>query len=141
MNASLAERRAPAVRAESVRVAYRGRVVVDVPALELASGETYALLGASGAGKSTLLRVLGLLERPTHGRVLFDGSPVGAGDLRGPASHRGGLPEAVPAARHGGRQRRLRAPAARRRRLRSGAPGRARCSSASGWPDGRTAAR
>ena len=81
MNASLAERRAPAVRAESVRVAYRGRMVVDVTALELASGETYALLGASGAGKSTLLRVLGLLERPSGGRVLFDGSPVGAGDL------------------------------------------------------------
>jgi len=81
MSASLVERAAPAVRAENVRVAYRGRTVVDVPAVELASGETYALLGASGAGKSTLLRVLGLLERPTAGRVLFDGSPVAAGDL------------------------------------------------------------
>jgi tungstate transport system ATP-binding protein len=81
MSASLVAKAAPAVRAENVRVTYRGRTVVDVPAVELASGETYALLGASGAGKSTLLRVLGLLERPSRGRVLFDGSPVAAGDL------------------------------------------------------------
>ncbi|HEY5506493.1 MAG TPA: ABC transporter ATP-binding protein, partial [Coriobacteriia bacterium] len=71
----------PAVRAEDILVAYRGRTVVDVPAIELVSGGTYALLGASGAGKSTLLRVLGLLERPDRGRVLFDGSPAGSGDL------------------------------------------------------------
>jgi molybdopterin-binding protein len=72
---------APAVRGEGIRVAYRGRVVLDVPAIHLPAGKTYTLLGASGAGKSTLLRVLGLLERPAAGRVLFDGMEVRANDL------------------------------------------------------------
>ena len=39
-------------------------------------GEILALLGASGAGKSTLLHVLGLLDQPTTGEILFDGEPV-----------------------------------------------------------------
>ncbi len=81
MNDSAVVSAPPAVCAEDIRVIYRGRTVVDVQSVALASGETYALLGASGAGKSTLLRVLGLLERPSRGRVLFDGSPVAARDL------------------------------------------------------------
>ena len=40
------------------------------------AGEMVALLGSSGAGKSTLLHVLGLLDPPTSGRVLFEGRPV-----------------------------------------------------------------
>ena len=41
-------------------------------------GEMVALLGASGAGKSTLLHVLGLLDPPTAGEVLYQGKPVHA---------------------------------------------------------------
>lgn len=39
-------------------------------------GEAICLLGASGAGKSTLLQILGTLDRPTSGRVLFHGDDV-----------------------------------------------------------------
>ncbi len=41
--------------------------------LEIAKGEMVSLVGASGAGKSTLLHLLGALDRPTSGRVVFDG--------------------------------------------------------------------
>lgn len=39
-------------------------------------GEIVAIIGASGAGKSTLLHILGTLDRPTTGEVLYDGTEV-----------------------------------------------------------------
>jgi tungstate transport system ATP-binding protein len=81
MSAESSRAPAPLVVGEALRVAYRGRIVVDVPRIEIPSAATYALLGASGAGKSTLLRLVGLLERPTTGRVLFDGVEQRSTDL------------------------------------------------------------
>jgi lipoprotein-releasing system ATP-binding protein len=40
--------------------------------LSIRSGESIAIHGVSGVGKSTLLYILGGLERPTEGRVLYD---------------------------------------------------------------------
>jgi lipoprotein-releasing system ATP-binding protein len=40
--------------------------------LEIAQGESLAILGVSGAGKSTLIHILGTLDHPTSGSVLFD---------------------------------------------------------------------
>jgi putative ABC transport system ATP-binding protein len=42
--------------------------------LDLAEGEITVLLGASGSGKSTLLNILGGLDAPSAGSVLFRGA-------------------------------------------------------------------
>jgi len=73
---------ASVVLGENIRVEYRGRTVLEVDRITLPAGRTYALLGSSGAGKSTLLRVLGLLEPPTTGTILYDGRAVARNDLK-----------------------------------------------------------
>lgn len=44
--------------------------------LSIRRGEIMAIVGASGAGKSTLLHIIGTLDRPTSGSVLYDGMDV-----------------------------------------------------------------
>jgi lipoprotein-releasing system ATP-binding protein len=43
--------------------------------LRVREGEIVTILGASGSGKSTLLNILGGLDRPTSGEVLWEGKP------------------------------------------------------------------
>ncbi|MBE0417269.1 MAG: ABC transporter ATP-binding protein [Coriobacteriia bacterium] len=71
-----------ALRAEGIRKEYGKHVVVDIDHVEVAAGETLALLGPSGAGKTTLLAVLGLLEKPDAGQVFLDGRPVSSKDTQ-----------------------------------------------------------
>ncbi len=47
--------------------------VINGITLTIQRGEMVAIIGASGAGKSTLLHILGTLDRPTKGEVLFEG--------------------------------------------------------------------
>lgn len=53
----------------------RIEVLRDVD-LIIEKGDRIAVVGSSGAGKSTLLHVLGTLDRPTAGEVLFDGQDI-----------------------------------------------------------------
>jgi len=44
--------------------------------LTFSKGEKAAIVGASGVGKTTLLHVLGTLDRPTSGRVIYEGKDI-----------------------------------------------------------------
>jgi lipoprotein-releasing system ATP-binding protein len=57
-------------------------------AVEVGSGEVVALVGASGVGKSTLLHLLGGLDRPSAGRVLFESEDIFARGDAGLARYR-----------------------------------------------------
>ena len=50
--------------------------VLEAVDLEMESGAFLALMGPSGSGKSTLLNIIGTLDRPTQGQVLFDGQDL-----------------------------------------------------------------
>lgn len=51
-------------------------VALDGIDLDIADGEFVAIMGPSGCGKSTLLNVIGLLDSPTSGSYVFDGTEV-----------------------------------------------------------------
>ena len=61
------------------RTYHMGKIEVralDAVSFTVADGDMLAVMGRSGSGKSTLLRQMGLLDRPTSGRILFDNQEV-----------------------------------------------------------------
>jgi ABC-type sulfate/molybdate transport systems ATPase subunit len=71
------------ISCRGLRVAARGRRLLEVDFLEIADGETVAVLGPNGAGKSTLLRSLARLEpAATCDELFVDGEPITPAQLR-----------------------------------------------------------
>ena len=70
----------PLLRVEGVRKIYGTRVVTEALKgidLEFGAGEFCAMTGPSGCGKTTLLNIVGLLDRPTTGRIVLKGVDTG----------------------------------------------------------------
>ncbi|MCK9579078.1 MAG: ABC transporter ATP-binding protein [Methanoregula sp.] len=49
---------------------------LDGVTLDIAKGEFLGIMGASGSGKTTLLHMLGLLDEPSSGRIVIDGTDI-----------------------------------------------------------------
>ena len=71
----------PKLSLRDVRVTRRGGDILQVAHLAVFPGEVLAVIGPNGAGKTTLLTVLGLLERPSQGELLFEGRGVRGREL------------------------------------------------------------
>jgi lipoprotein-releasing system ATP-binding protein len=50
--------------------------VLDNLCLEVEKGETIAIMGPSGSGKTTLMNIIGLLDKPDNGDILFKGGSI-----------------------------------------------------------------
>jgi ATP-binding cassette, subfamily B, bacterial MsbA len=64
------------IRFEQVTVEYGERQALTAIDLEIAPGETVALVGRSGGGKTTLVNLVPRFYHPASGRVLLDGIPL-----------------------------------------------------------------
>ena len=83
MTAAGATPPASIVRLEGVSKRFGGTAALAPTDLEIAAARTTVLLGPSGCGKTTLLRLMVGLIPPDAGRVVFDGTPLTAENVRG----------------------------------------------------------
>ncbi len=61
---------------KNITVDFDGFKAVDDVSLNIEKGDIYGIVGFSGAGKSTLVRTINLLQRPTAGDVVVNGSSM-----------------------------------------------------------------
>ena len=71
----LAVHEGAAIEGRKLTASFGAHRVLDEVDLEIAKGQTVAVVGANGAGKTTLLRCLAGVLRPTSGEVLWFGEP------------------------------------------------------------------
>ena len=65
------------LRIENLRKEYSAEAVpIKNLNFEIHRGEVISIIGPSGTGKSTLLRMINLLERPTAGKIIFNGENI-----------------------------------------------------------------
>ena len=71
--------------------------LVEIPRLEISSGEIIAITGPSGVGKTTLIRTISGLVRPLKGQVSLFGQPFGVRPKRGSLGY---IPQRLGLVRH-----------------------------------------
>lgn len=66
----------PLLTIENLTKTYGSRTVLDNITLDVANGDSIAIMGRSGSGKSTLLNIIGLLDQQSSGTMTFRGTPL-----------------------------------------------------------------
>ncbi len=68
------------IRIENLKKSFGSNVVLNGITQNIRRGEKVVIIGPSGSGKSTFLRCMNLLEEPTEGRIIFEGTDITAKD-------------------------------------------------------------
>nr|WP_125144278.1 amino acid ABC transporter ATP-binding protein [Clostridium transplantifaecale] len=66
----------PLIQVKNLQKSFGPNVVLDGVTVDIYKGDVVCVIGASGSGKSTFLRCLNLLEEPTGGQILFEGTDI-----------------------------------------------------------------
>ena len=64
------------IEVQNLKKSFGTTHVLDGITTNICQGEVVAVIGPSGSGKSTFLRSLNLLEIPTGGKILFEGTDI-----------------------------------------------------------------
>ena len=64
------------IEVKNLQKQFGNNKVLDGISTDICQGEVVAIIGPSGSGKSTFLRSLNLLEVPTGGQILFEGTDI-----------------------------------------------------------------
>ena len=64
------------IEVKELKKAFGDNRVLDGISTDIHQGEVVAIIGPSGSGKSTFLRSLNLMEVPTGGQILFEGTDI-----------------------------------------------------------------
>ena len=64
------------IKVDRLEKSFNGVEVLKGIDMEIDKGDVVVIVGASGSGKSTFLRCLNLLEEPTGGKILFEGTDI-----------------------------------------------------------------
>lgn len=67
---------APLIQVKNLKKSFGQNAVLDGVTVDIYKGDVVCVIGASGSGKSTFLRCLNLLEEPTGGQILFEGTDI-----------------------------------------------------------------
>lgn len=66
----------PLIQVTNLQKSFGTNTVLNGVTVDIYKGDVVCVIGASGSGKSTFLRCLNLLEEPTGGRILFEGTDI-----------------------------------------------------------------
>ena len=66
------------IRVENLSKNFQGLSVLKDVSVTINKGDVVCVIGPSGSGKSTFLRCLNMLEKPSNGKIIFDGVDLAA---------------------------------------------------------------